>query len=133
MAVVGSVDVELDLIGWLQAKAGPDVVVRDEVDNNLLDELPTVQVQRVPAGGDDGFRLDRAFVDVDVYAGSRADAFELALLIRGWLLADLPGAQTSRAVYGRVTSSPPPAVRPYENTGLRRVGATYQIYSHPVS
>lgn len=133
MAAVGSVDVELDLIGWLQTKAGPDVVVRDEVDNNLLNELPTVQVQRVPAGGDDGFRLDRAFMDVDVYAETRGAAFELALLIRGWLLAELPGAVTSRAVYGRVTSSPPPAVRPYENTGLRRVGATYQIYSHPVS
>ncbi|MEU1434073.1 hypothetical protein ABZ438_08230 [Streptomyces sp. NPDC005786] len=133
MVVVGSVDIELDLIGWLQAKAGPGVVVRDEVDNNLLAELPTVQVQRIPAGGDDGFRLDRALVDIDVYAATRGTAFELALLIRGWLLAELPGSQTTRAVYGRVTSSPPPAVRPYENTGLRRVGATYQIYSHPVS
>ncbi|MFE9855606.1 hypothetical protein [Streptomyces sp. NPDC005780] len=133
MAAVGSVDIELDLIGWLQAKAGAGVVVRDEVDNNLLNELPTVQVQRIPAGGDDGFRLDRALVDIDVYAATRGGAFDLALLIRGWLLTELPGAQTSRAVYGRVASSPPPAVRPYENTGLRRVGATYQIYSHPVS
>lgn len=133
MAAVGSVDVELDLIGWLQAKAGPGVVVRDEVDNNLLNELPTVQVQRLPAGGDDGFRLDRALVDIDVYAATRADAVDLAKLIRGWLMTELAGSKTSRAVYGRITSSPPPAVRPYENTGLRRVGATYQIYSHPVS
>ena len=133
MAAVGSVDVELDLIGWLQAKAGSGVVVRDEVDNNLLNELPTVQVQRLPAGGDDGFRLDRALVDIDVYAATRADAVDLAKLIRGWLMTELAGSKTSRAVYGRITSSPPPAVRPYENTGLRRVGATYQIYSHPVS
>lgn len=133
MAVVGSVDIELDLIGWLQAKAGAGVIVRDEVDNNLLNELPTVQVQRIPVGGDDGFRLDRALIDVDVYAATRGDAIALALQIRGWLLTELPGSQTERAVYGRVTSSPPPAVRPYENTGLRRVGATYQIYSHPVS
>ncbi|MFE9777695.1 hypothetical protein ACFYPA_06010 [Streptomyces sp. NPDC005775] len=133
MAVVGSVDIELDLIGWLQAKAGPGVVVRDEVDNNLLNELPTVQIQRIPAGGDDGFRLDRALVDIDVYADTRGNAIDLALLIRGWLMTELAGSQTSRAVYGRVTSSPPPAVRPYENTGLRRVGASYQIYSHPVS
>lgn len=132
MAAVGSVDIELDLIGWLQAKAGPGVVVRDEVDNNLLDELPTVQVQRIPAGGDDGLRLDRALVDIDVYAATRGEAIRLAGQIRGWLLVELAGSATSRAVYGRVTSSPPPAVRPYENTGLRRVGATYQIYSHPV-
>lgn len=133
MADVGSVDIELDLIEWLQAKAGPDVVVRDEVDNNLLKELPTIQVQRLPAGGDDGFRVDRALVDVDVYAATRGEAIDLALLVRGWLLTQLRGLATSRAQYGRVSSSPPPAIRPYENTGLRRAGATYEIYSHPVS
>jgi hypothetical protein len=133
MAAVGSVDIELDLIGWLQARFGEDAVVRDEVDNNLLNELPTVQVQRLPAGGDDGFRLDRALVDIDVYAATRGEAIEIAATIRGWLMTQLAGSSTSRAVYGRITSSPPPAIRPYENTGLRRVGATYQIYSHPVS
>lgn len=133
MADVGSVDIELDLIEWLQAKAGPDVVVRDEVDNKLLNELPTIQVQRLPAGGDDGFRLDRALVDVDVYAATRGEALDLAKLVRGWLLTQLRGSATSRAQYGRVNSSPPPAIRPYENTGLRRAGATYEIYSHPVS
>lgn len=133
MADVGSVDVELELIQWLQAKAGPDVVVRDEVDNHLLDELPTIQVQRLPAGGDDGFRLDRALVDVDVYDATRAGAIALAAQVRAWLLRELPGAVTPAIVFGRVTSTPPPAVRPYENTALRRVGATYQIYSHPVS
>lgn len=133
MAAVGSVDVELELIQWLQGKAGPGVIVRDEVDNRLLEELPTIQVQRLPAGGDDGFRLDRALVDVDVYAATRAEAIALAGLIRGWLLTQLPGTKTSSAVFGSVTSTPPPAVRPYENTALRRVGATYQIYSHPAS
>ncbi|MET9728679.1 hypothetical protein [Streptomyces zaomyceticus] len=133
MPDVGSVDIELELIQWLQAKVGPSVVVRDEVDNSLLDDLPTIQVQRLPAGGDDGFRLDRALVDVDVYHSTRAAAIALAGQVRGWLLRELPGAVTENAVFGRVTSTPPPAVRPYENTALRRVGATYQIYSHPVS
>jgi hypothetical protein len=131
MAAVGSVDIELALIQWLQAKTGSGVVVRDELDNNLLNELPTVQVQRLPAGADDGFRLDRAFVDIDVYAASRAEAIALAATVRGWLLSELPGATTGGAVIGRVTTTSPPAVRPYENTALRRVGATYQIYSHP--
>ncbi|MGH3584920.1 MAG: hypothetical protein ACRDQ0_01235 [Pseudonocardia sp.] len=133
MGVVGSVDIELDLIVWLQAKTGPDVVVRDEVDNNLLNELPTVQIQRLPAGDDDGFRLDRALVDIDVYAATRAAALELAGMVRGWLLTELRGSATARAQYGRIRSSPPPAIRPYENTGLRRAGATYEIYSHSVS
>lgn len=133
MGAVGSVDIELDLIVWLQAKAGPDVVVRDEVDNNLLEELPTIQIQRLPAGDDDGFCLDRALVDVDVYAATRGEALDLAGQVRGWLLQELRGSMTNRAQYGRVRSSPPPAIRPYENIGLRRAGATYEIYSHPIS
>jgi hypothetical protein len=133
MTNVGSVDVELEIIQWLQVKAGPGVVVRDEVDNQLLAELPTIQVQRLAAGGDDGLRLDRALVDVDVYHSTRAAAITLAALVRGWLLTDLPGAVTSSAVFGRVSTASPQAARPYENTALRRVGATYQIYSHPVA
>ena len=133
MAAVGSVDVELALIAWLQAKTGSGTVVRDELDNNLVNELPTVQVERLPAGDDDGYRLDRALVDINVYAATRAAAIALSGQIRGWLLTELAGTKTTAAVFGGVTTISAPAVRPYENLGLRRVGATYQIYSHPVS
>lgn len=133
MAAVGSVDVELLVIQWLQAQLGSSVVVRDELDNNLLNELPTVQVERIPAGGDDGFRLDHALVDIDVYAATRSGAVALAAQIRGLLLGALPGSTATGAVVGRVGTISAPGARPYENTGLRRVGATYEIYSHPVS
>jgi hypothetical protein len=133
MAAVGSVDVELEVMVWLRARLDPDVVVRDELDNNLLNELPTVQVQRLPAGGDDGIRLDRALVDVDVYAGRRADAIALSATIRGLLLGELRGSSTNAAVFGRVGTVSAPGIRPYENTLLRRVGATYEIFCHPVS
>lgn len=133
MAAVGSVDVELLIIEWLQAQLGSGVVVRDELDNNLLNELPTVQVERLPAGDDDGFRLDRALVDIDVYAATRGAAVAMALQVRGLLLGSLPGSTTGGAVVGRVRTEAAPGVRPYENTGLRRVGATYEIHSHPVS
>ncbi|MCX5176712.1 hypothetical protein [Streptomyces virginiae] len=126
-------DVELLVIQWLQGQLGSGVVVRDELDNNLLNELPTVQVERIPAGGDDGFRLDWALVDVNVYAAARSEAVTLSLQIRGLLLSQLPGSTTGGAVVGRVATVTAPGVRPYENTGLRRVGATYEIYSHPVS
>jgi len=132
MADVGSVDVELELIGWLQDRLGDEVVVRDELDNNLLAELPTVQVQ-VVGGGDDGFRLDQPFVDIDVYHSTRADAITLAAAIRGLLLSQLRGSRTDHAVFGAVGTISRPAARPYENTALRRVGATYEIYCHPVS
>lgn len=131
MALVGSVDVELLVIEWLRSHLDDSVIVRDELDNSLAAELPTVQVQRVAAGGDDGFRVDRAFIDVDVYHGTRGEAIALALEARGLLLTGLPGSTTGGAVIGAVRTLTPPAIRPYENTGLRRVGATYEIYSHP--
>lgn len=131
MSTVGSVDIELELMQWLRPKAGPGTVVRDELDNQLLAELPTIQVERIPGGDDDGLRLDRALVDINVYAATRGDALALAAQVRGWLLVELPGTITSTAVFARVDTVTAPAIRPYENTELRRAGATYQIYSHP--
>lgn len=133
MAAVGSVDVELLVIQWLQGRLGSGVVVRDELDNNLLNELPTVQVERLAAGDDDGFRLDRALVDINVYAATRGGAVAMSAQVRSLLLSLLPGSTVSGAVVGRVATLTAPGSRPYENTGLRRVGATYEIYSHPVS
>ncbi|MFE9735485.1 hypothetical protein ACFYO9_34080 [Streptomyces sp. NPDC005863] len=132
MASVGSVDVELLVIGWLQARLAADALVRDELDNYLLDELPTVQVE-VVGGGDDGFRLDRALVDINTYASTRQEAVALAARVHGLLLTGLRGTATETAVVGSVSTVTRPAARPYENTSLRRVGATYQMYSHPVS
>lgn len=132
MADVGAVDVELLLIGAVQAKVGAGVVVRDEVDNNLLEELPTIQIN-VVGGDDDGFRLDRTLVDIDVYAATRAEAIALAQVVHAFVLTELRGSSSDTAVVGRTGTISRPAVRPYENTALRRVGGTYEIYSHPVS
>lgn len=132
MGDVGSVDIEVELIAWLQDLAPDGTVVRDELDNDLLNELPTWQVQRV-GGDDDGIRLDRALVDIDVYDLTREAALAQAKLIRGWLLRHLRGSATAGAVFGRVGTVSAPVVRPYENISLRRVGATYEIFFHPVS
>lgn len=131
MTSVGSVDAEVLLIGWLQGQLGEGVVVRDETDNALLDELPTVQVQRV-GGADDGLRLDFALVDIDVYAESRGKALDLAADIRRRLLS-LSGSTVGGAVIGRIRTESAPVIRPYENVALRRAGGTYSLYLHPVS
>lgn len=131
MGAVGSVDVELELI-TRGAIRFPDAAVRDELDNRLLEELPTIQITIV-GGGDDGFRVDRALVDIDVYHATRADAFTLAAEVHGWVLTELRGTASDSAVIGRTGTISRPAARPYENTALRRVGATYEIYSRPVS
>ncbi|WP_018385255.1 hypothetical protein [Wenjunlia vitaminophila] len=130
-APVGSVDVEVLLIDWLQGRLGAGVVVRDELDNRLLEELPTVQVEELP-GTDDGLRLSRAMVDINVYAASRQQARDLAAQVHRLLLGALRGSATDAAVVGRVAAVTTPAPRPYENTALRRRGATYEIYLHPV-
>jgi hypothetical protein len=132
MAAVGSVDVELELIVWTRARVASGIVVRDELDNNLAAELPTVQIE-VVGGDDDGIRLDRALVDVNVYAATRAEAVALAAQLHGLYLTELRGSATETAVFGLVSTVSRPAIRPYENTDLRRVGATYAIHSHPAS
>ena len=126
------IDIELELITRAAARF-PDAVVRDELDNNLLDELPTIRVQQVPAGSDDGLRLARCIVDVDVFAASRTEAITVGRAVHAWLTGELPGTAGGTAVFGRIRALTLPGPRDYENTALRRVGGTYEIFCHPVS
>ncbi|WP_309049127.1 hypothetical protein [Streptomyces sp.] len=125
------VDLELELIGRAAAH-WPDAVVRDELDNRLLEELPTIQIEML-GGDDDGFRLDRVLVDINIYAATRGDALALAGEVHLWMLHEVRSSTTPTAVIGRTGTITRPAIRPYTNTALRRVGATYQIFCHPVS
>jgi hypothetical protein len=130
--VTALVDIELELITRGTARF-PDAVVRDELDNNLLKELPTIRFQQVPAGSDDGFRLARFLVDMDVFGESRSAAITLSRSVHAWLTGELPGSFGDTAVFGRVAALTLPGPRDYENTALRRFGATYEIFCHPVS
>ncbi|MFE3122362.1 hypothetical protein ACFXHD_02960 [Streptomyces hydrogenans] len=123
-------DLEIELVAYLAGRRATRVLT--ELPANLGDILPVVQVQRLPGGGDDGFRLDRALASIDVYAATRGDASTLAELVRDDLINHLPGTQTARAVFGRVATVSAPAWRPYENPGLRRSGATYELFFHAV-
>ncbi|MFE7727367.1 hypothetical protein ACFU5D_16430 [Streptomyces anthocyanicus] len=126
------VDIEGELIPRAQAR-WPDVVVRDELDNNLLNELPTIQITQVPAGELAASRLARMLVDIDVYAATRAGAFDLARETVTWVERELRGSSTSTLTIGQAGVVTLPAARPYENVGLRRVGGTFEIFCHPVS
>ena len=122
-------DVEAELNTWLEAQLG--VVHVTDLPPDLTDLLPVNQVQRV-GGDDDSIRLDRALVDIDSYGADRAAASLLARQTRDKLVVALRGVQTTAAVFGRVSTISAPAWRPYENPNLRRMGATYEIYFHPV-
>ncbi|MER5843687.1 hypothetical protein ABT099_26030 [Streptomyces prasinus] len=126
------VDIELELITRATARF-PAAVVRDELDNRLLEELPTIQINQIPAGDDDGIRLARMLVDFDTYHRTRAQAISLALEVHAWVTGELRGSHSGTMVIGRTGALTLPAVRPYENTALRRAGATYEIFCHPVS
>lgn len=123
-------DIEVELVAWLTAALG--VRHCTDLPADLLSELPVNQVQRV-GGGDDSFRLDRALLSLDSYGATREAASLLARQSRNELVMNLPGVKTAAAVFGRVSTVSAPAWRPYENPSLRRMGATYEIYFHPVS
>lgn len=122
-------DVEAELNAWLEAQLS--VVHVTDLPANLTDILPVNQVQRI-GGDDDSIRLDRALVTVDSYAADRVGASLLARQTRDKLVVTLRGVQTTAAVFGRVSTISAPAWRPYENPALRRMGATYEIFFHPV-
>lgn len=122
-------DVEVLLIAWCVARR-PSAVWAAELDNDLLADLPLGQITRV-GGDDDGVRLDRALVDVDAYAATRGEAAELAAWARESLTRELAGTAFNGAVFGRISVVSAPALRPYENTALRRIGATYEVFLHP--
>jgi hypothetical protein len=122
-------DIEIELVSWLAADQ--DVRVVTELPSNLVEVLPLIQVQRV-GGDDDGFRLDRALVDLDVYASTRQAASDLARSARSGLLGHLRGTSTGAAVFNHISTVAAPSWRPYENVNLRRYGGTYQLFFHPV-
>jgi hypothetical protein len=130
MTAVGSVDVEAELVAWLHTKL--TVRVLTDLPADLGSVLPVVQVQRV-GGSDDGFRLDRALVDIDAYAATRQGASALMAQARSALLTELRGVTTDVAVFAAVRTIAAPAWRPYENPALRRFGATFEVFCHPVS
>ncbi|MDX3549508.1 hypothetical protein PV724_44340 [Streptomyces europaeiscabiei] len=130
MGDVGSVDVEAELVAWSTAEL--DVRVVTDLPANLVDVLPVVQFQRI-GGDDDTIRLDRAFVEVNVYAETRQAASQLMARTRSLLLTQLRGTTTSAAVFTSSRTISAPAWRPYENPALRRFGASFEIFCHPVS
>lgn len=118
-------DVERLLVALLPGLTG-GVRACTDLPADLLQVLPVVQVARI-GGTDSSVSLDVATVDVDSYAASRQAANELAGQVRHALLFALPGAAAAGGVVTRVQTLSAPAWRPYDNTTLRRVGASYQL------
>jgi hypothetical protein len=118
-------DVERLLVTYLGGALGVRVVT--DLPSNLQQILPLVQVGRL-GGADDVIGLDRASVDVDVYAAGRAASVALAERCREALRMDLPGQTLGVVTVAAVRTTLGPTWRPYDDTtNVRRFGATYQI------
>lgn len=121
-------DVERLLVTYLGTALG-GVRVLTDTPSNLEKILPVVQVTRF-GGVDVAPGIDRPIVDVDAYAATRAAASELAERVRYALLYRLPGTTVGGVGFPRVDTLTGPSWRPYDNSALRRFGASYAITTH---
>ncbi|MFI1799440.1 hypothetical protein ACH427_19115 [Streptomyces sp. NPDC020379] len=120
-------DAEAALVAWLTPRLG--VRVCTDAPADLDASLPLVRLRRI-GGTDDGFRLDLAVVDIDVFAGTRASAAGLASFIREAVLSALPGSADPGVVFTATSTVAAPAWRPWENPAVTRIGATYAVHLH---
>jgi hypothetical protein len=118
-------DVERLLVAWLPSQLDGTRTVTD-LPSNLGSVLPLVQVTRL-GGADLQPSLDRPVVDIDCYATDRAGASDLAQKVRDLVRLLLPGQQVDGVLVARVDTVSGPSWRPYDNTSLRRFGASYQL------
>lgn len=123
------VDVERLLVQWLGQQLNCRVVT--DLPANLQTQVPLLQIQRV-GGADARPGLDFVGLDVDAYGPNRGSAVALAENARYALRFRLPGVQLDGAVFTRIDTTEAPSFRPYDNTDLRRFGATYRLIVHIV-
>lgn len=121
------VDAETFLIAAL-AEQFPDARVLAVLPADLEGVLPVVQVERI--GGSDDYGIDNPLIDVECFASDRVAAKALADQVRSFLRYGLMGRSSMGAVVLNVLTSSGPAWRPYGNTNVSRVGATYAVTLH---
>lgn len=129
-------DVEVALLDWLDqyVAASPLVsgittydaakrYVDTQTPSNLQDVLPFFRLSLV-TGSDNGV-TDYSVVDLDVFADSRDAAYALSEDIRSRLTGRSHRIGTFRL--DRVLTEEKPRRLPWEDTNIRRYGATYRV------
>lgn len=124
-------DVEALVVTWLAARLGSVRVVA-ELPPRFEETLPVVQITSLPGpktarpwSGEQPL-LWSPRIDVDVYAATRAAAFDLAAEISQQLHA-LPGQPSEWGFASTVDEVAGPSWRPDYNSNVRRVGMTVQL------
>lgn len=111
---------------WLVADLG--VRVCSELPADLAEVVPLIQAVRIggPHDDNDPFLLIPT-VSVDCFADDRLAAITLADQVDRAMRKTLPGAQVHGASVGLVRTLTGPSWRPWDDTAVRRYGATYQV------
>ncbi len=121
-------DIERGLVMWLQSQLS-GVRVLTELPDNLAEAAPVVRISRI-GGPELAPRFEAADIDIDSFGTGRAQAFQTLETVRVALRFRLPNQTLGGSVYTRVDTTSGPAWRPYDNTNVRRFGASFRIYVH---
>lgn len=116
------IDAEKLVLDWLTGEF-PSARVSTEVPATIAGHV--IRVLRI--GGANRFVVDRAVVDVDCWALTRIAARALAESVRDSMCFRLPGTVTAAGGVSAVTTIAAPIWRPWDNTNVRRFGATFQL------
>lgn len=122
-------DAVLTVVGYLQAQLDADTthtyadgaLVRTREPNPFT--TPLVTVRRV--GGADSVVIDRARIDLQVWHSSEASAYNLANLLRAFMLA-MPGVHSGVTVYDVTTFSGPSLIWDADRN-LPRILLTFEV------
>lgn len=96
---------------------------------DLQDVLPFIEVSLVD-GHSDTPLLETAIVDVDVYADTYDAAMALAKQVQFFLSVRARGQNVGSASIRNVDCTSIPRSRPWADTAVFRVGATYSVGVH---
>lgn len=129
--------IEQLLAAWLPPQIG-GVHVLAELPHDFqnadgpIDLLPVVAIDRI-SGAEllNSPMLDRPVVDVDVYAGDRAQAQQIAEQIRHVFRWQLPGQRVAGNVFTRTRTIVAPRLLPHANRRVRRYSGNYEFLLHP--
>jgi hypothetical protein len=120
------VDVEAFLVAYLTAQF-PTYRICTELPAAIT--KTTVQVVRI--AGTESTVIDTPTVSVDVYAVDRLTANDAAAKVRAALnVGRFAGYTQGPATVALISTISAPGWRPYDDTNVRRVGATYAISIH---
>jgi hypothetical protein len=123
------IDAESLVQQWLTDQLAPVARVCTETPDKMETVVPVVRVERLAGRG--RFNLDLAVIDIDVFHLDRDKSRKYAEIVRDLLMLTLPGSTVGDGFVTGIENTQAPSLRPWENTNLRRFGATYEVWVKP--